>query len=224
MAKKTATTPHNTGLSIKRSGNKFTASWKIKTKEPKSQKLRYRTYNGKKWSGWTTKTLGAKSTSYSFTLAATSKIKKIHVETKINRNDTDKTNYEPSLWASSSATYKVEKPPAPTLSVSNVNANRTTFSWSIDRSDTNRHWYDRCYYRTKCTTTPDADKDWSAWTHAGTSSYTYTDTTPGTTRIFQIKARGPAGYSAVKTQRHIIGTAPIATWRKPEVSLTNLSS
>ena len=220
MAKKV--TAHNTGLSIARNGNKFTATWKIKTKKPKSQKIRYRTYNGKKWSKkWTEKTIGKNATSFSFKLDASKKITSIQVQTQILKDDK---KYQASAWKSSSAFYKPAKPPAPTLTVTNNSANQTTFSWSINTSDTNKKWYYRCMYRTKCDTKPDDSSGWSAWAEATNSSYTYTDNTIGTTRIFQIKAVGPRGNSSTKTERHAINFPPIATWGDPAVSITENSS
>lgn len=219
MAKKT--TSHNTGLSIKRNGNKFTASWKIKTKDPKSQHIRYRTHNGKKWRKWRTKTIGKKATSYSFKLAASTKITKIQVQTKILRDDK---GYIASAWSSSSETYSVAKPPAPTLSVENVSANRTKFTWSSNANDTNTKWQYRCVYRTKCDSAPDGSKGWSNWTPASSSSYTYTDNQVGVTRVFQIRAVGPKGKSKIVSKRHALNTAPIATWGEPAVTYSSKTS
>ena len=219
MAKAKKTTPANTGLSISRNKNKFTAKWKIKAEKVDLQKYRYRTYNGKKWSSWTTKELGKKTTSASFSLSNSKKITQIQVQTQVRREDTSKTNYTASDWSSSSAKYKVEKPPKPSLTVTKNSANSTTFSWSISSSDTNAHWYRRCMYRTKC------GGSWSKWTAAGSPSYTYNDPTLGTTRYFEIKAQGPAGYSAVVSKQHNITTAPVATWADgTPVSISEKSS
>lgn len=221
MAKKA--TKANTGLIIGREVNKFTASWKIKTSNATSQSLRYRTHNGTTWGDWTTKTLNKGSNTYSFTLDASASIKQIQVQTKIRRTPTSE--YKASDWASSSKIYQVEAPPAPVLSLSKDSANKSTFSWAITTDDKDHAWFYRCYYRTKCTTTPDSDSDWGAWTYASTSSYTYTDNTLGTTRIFQLKAVGPGGESEVQTLRHVITTAPVATWSsKDPVSYTTQSS
>ena len=214
-----AKTAHNTGLSLKRDKNKFTASWKLKAKNIENQKVRFRTYNGKKWSKWTTKKVSKKATTFSFSLSPARKIKYIQVQTQVNAE-----KHSASSWDASSCRKTLKAPPAPTLSVSNDSANQTTFSWSISASDTNEHWYYRCYYRTKCDEAPDSDEGWGNWTYASTGSYTYTDNNVGETRIFQIYAKGPGGKSAVKTERHIIGTAPTATWGDPPVSYTEGAS
>lgn len=219
MAKKT--TSANTGLSIKRNGNKFTASWKIKTKDPKTQKVRYRRHNGKKWLKWHEKSVGAKSTSFSWSWSASIKAANIQVQTQIKKDDND---YQASAWSSSSAKFDVTAPPKPSLTVTANSANQTTFSWSISTSTTNKAWYYRCMYRTKCDTDPDGSKGWGAWTHASSSSYTYTDNTLGTTRVFQIYSVGPGGKSTVVTKKHVIDTAPIATWGNPPVTYTEKSS
>lgn len=220
MAKKT--TAHNTGLSITRKANKFTASWKIAAKEVSKQEARYRIHNGTKWGKWTNKKLSKKSTSFSFTLSAAGTTRQIQVQTRILRAPT--TAWKVSDWSASSATYAVQTPPAPTLTVRNDSANRTTFSWSIKTSDTDKKWFYRAYYRTKCTNTPESSSDWTDWTYAADGSYSYTDETSGTTRVFQIKAVGPGGESAVQTEQHYIGPAPEATWSDPAVSYTQKSS
>lgn len=215
MAKKTEP---NTGLGITRKDNKFTASWKIAAKSAEKQWVRYRTYNGKAWGSWTTKTINKKTTSYSVTYAASSTITQVQFQTRIKRTD-----YKASAWTGSSAVFKITAPNVPTLSVTNDSANQTTFTISANSSSTGSAWYYRCLYRTKCTTTPNAATGWSAWTAAG-ASYTYTDNTTGTVRILQVKAVGPGGTSAVKTQRHYIGPAPSATWQKKPCSYTVKSS
>lgn len=210
MAKKKKTKP-NTGLSISRSGNKFTASWKIKTKDPGSQNIRYKTYNGAKWSGWTTKTVNKSAKTYSFELSVSETITKVQVQTQICRSPSSK--YKPSKWSGSSAQFELKAPAAPSLSMSIESANKTTFSWTIDAASSGAGWYRECQYRTKCTATPDADSGWTEWATASASSYTFTDTTLGTTRIFQIKAVGPGGETATQSQRHVISTPPVATWK-----------
>lgn len=219
MGKKT--TSHNTGLTLKRTRNKFTASWKIKTDKMDTQKIRYRTNNGSKWSSWTTKKVGKKATSYSFTLSASATITKIQVQTQVLRSPTS--SYKASDWDSSSYKYDVEKPLAPTLTVANEAANSTTFTWSAPQ-DKDNHWYYRCLYRTKYDSKPEASTGWSAWAPASQSSYSYTDNETGKTRSFQIKAVGPGGESATKTQRHNITTSPVATWGKDPVSIDTKSS
>jgi len=220
MAKKT--TKANTGLSIKRDGNKFTASWKIKTKDADSQHVRYRRHNGKKWLKWTTKTVNKGATTYSFTMDSSLTINKLQVQTQIRRSPTSK--YKASSWEKSSAVFDLKSPPAPVLTVSNVSANQTTFSWTIESSASGSRWLRRCRYRTKFTTTPDADSGWSDWATASDPSYTYTDNELGKTRIFQIRAVGPGGKSAIQSQRHVITTPPVATWRDPKVSCSEQAS
>ena len=212
-----AKTKPNTSMKITRSGAKFTASWKlqIKAKNSSKQYIRWRTYNGKKWSGWTEKKIGKKATSYPVTLSAASTITKVQMQTKIKKKGSGNTF---SAYESCSATFTLSAPPAPKLSVENVSANQTKFSWTHPNNSTNGQWLYRCYYRTKCTATPNASSGWGAWTHAAASSYSYTDSDAGKTRIFQMYAKGPAGKSATVTQRHIIGVSPVATWGK--VSLT----
>lgn len=217
MAKKV--TAANTGLCITRSGNKFTASWTIATKEPKKQQLRYATHNGVGWLPYVVVDLAKNATSFSFELPNNTTIAAVLVQTKIDRENTSTNTYSPSAWDSSGAVFNPVAPPAPTLTVASNSANNTTFSWTNNANDTDAGWFTACYYRTKCTATPGSAADWSAWALATNASYSYNDTTSGTTRIFQIKAIGPAGESAIQTEQHVIATAPVATWKtKPTYS------
>ena len=215
-------TPENTGLSIKRDGSKFTASWKkkIKAANTDAQWIRYRTFN-KKWSKWTTKKLKAKATSYTFSLSAASKKTKLQVQTQALGKPTSK--YSVSDWSKSSTSCSFKAPQTPGLAVSNDSPNTTTFTWSHPNNASGENWFRTCLYRTKCTSTPDAASGWSTWEEVGaTGSKSYTDSTVGTTRIFQIKARGPAGSSVPASQRHIIGVPPITTWGPKDVSVVNM--
>lgn len=218
MAKKG--TAANTAPVITRSGNTFTATWAIQTKATVSEQIfRYRTYNGTSWSNWYSYPLSVDSTSAIIQPGVASTVTVIEAQTRIQG---PKATYNPSAWAS--YIYAVSPPPTPTLSVSKDSANTTTFSWTSNASDTDSQWYRVSYYRTKCTTTPDSDSDWSAWAPAGYSSYTYTDNVQGQTRVFQIKSVGPGGESATASGRHAITTAPAATWRSTPVSYTTMSS
>ncbi len=213
MAKKT--TPANTGLSITRNGNKFTASWKIRAKSPSSQKLKYSYHNGKTWSKGTTVNLAAKATTYSWTYSPAATVKKIKVETTIAQSG--------HSASTSSFTYTVTPPPAPTVTVSNDSANKTTFSWSISTSNTNTAWYYRCMFRTKISDEPDSATGWIDWAHLANQSWSVTDTDITKTRVFQLKAVGPAGESKIVSQRHVLGPAPAATWSDTPVTYSTIS-
>lgn len=222
----TKTTPANTGLAIKRNGSSFTASWKIRTKEMKVQKLRYRTYNwkAKKWNGWITKALGVKATSYTFTLPNTATISSVQVQTQALRKNTNKDTYRVSAWTSSSAVFGFTIPAKPTVTAANDSSNKTTFTWSVAVNAANSQWYRRCLYRTKCDANPNSNTGWSAWTAATSYTYTYTDNVSNQCRAFQIMSQGPRGYSAVATSRHWLTAPPVATWAtKNPVSLTELA-
>lgn len=216
MAKKA--TPHNTGLEVTREGCKFKCTWKIKAKEVKLQKIRYRTHDGTSWGDWTTKKLAEKANSFNFELDNTGSITQIQIQTQVQRKKTSSTTFKASDWDASSYVYVVEAPPDPELTVTNDSANRTTFSWSINASDSDAKWYYQCLYRTKNSATPDDSAGWTDWAPADSSSYPYTDNELNTTRIFQIKAVGPGGESNVQTERHVICTSPTATWSDTPVT------
>lgn len=196
-----AVTAHNTGLSISRNGDKFTAKWKIAAKDVTDQDVRYRTYNGEKWGGWNTKDLGKSTTSYTFSLDASKKINKVQVQTR-----TKAKNKTVSEWGSSSAVYTVAAPPNPTVSMSRSGPNNTVFSISNNANATNTHWYYATYYRTRL-----SSGNWSKWATIG-SSASYNDTVTGVYRQIQVKNKGPAGWSKTVTSSHYLGAPPIPTW------------
>ena len=216
MASKTAA---NTGQYIARDGGNFTACWNIASKGTiKWQQARYRLYNNG-WTGWVNVGLGAKQTSYTVWINPAWTFTGIEIQTQIKRKGS---KYKASDWVS--ASFWLGPPAAPSLSVSNDSSNKTTFTWSSNHSNTDGGMYECCYYRTKCDANPDSNSGWSAWNVAWNSSYTYTDNVQGKTRIFQIAARGPAGWSAIKTQRHVLGAPPQATWIDNPVSYTDKGS
>lgn len=213
MAKKK--TAHNTGLAIERNGNKFTAKWKIKAKNVTDQDIRYRTYNGKKWSGWTVKDLGKTTTSFNFWLSAGATITQVQAQTRAKAKD-----HTASDWKSSNAVFGVAPPANPSVTVENVSSNRTTFTISNNKSDTDAGWYYATYYRTRL-----GNGAWSSWAVAGTTSYSYTDNNSnGLTRSLQVINKGPAGWSGTSGASHYLGAPPIATWGINPVSKTDRGS
>lgn len=205
MAKKKVTAA-NTGLSASRSTNKFAVSWKHKAKNIKKQSIRYRTYNGKKWSSWTTVTLSAKATSYSKSFSASAAITKIQFQTTVKAD-----GRTASAWASSSYTYEVSKPHAPSLTTTPDSPNRTTFAITSNAKADDHCWEYRLMYRTRLTAETGATTGWSGWAACG-ASYTYTETDQYKYREFQVKAVGPGGESGIVTGRHYIGSSPSSTW------------
>ena len=210
-------TKANTGQCISREGTAFTCNWAIATKGTISwQKLRYRGYNNG-WGGWVNVNLGKKATSWTGWWPANWTFQGIEIQTQIKN-----TKNNASDWTS--ASFWLGPPAAPSLSVSNDSANKTTFTWTDNHSDTDGGMYECCYYRTKCDVNPDSSANWSAWQVANSGSYTYTDNVQGRVRVFQIAARGPAGWSAVQTQRHYLGAPPQAQWVNKPVSYTDKGS
>lgn len=223
MAKKA--TPHNRGLEVVRDGNKFKATWKVKADDVKWQKIRYRTHDGVKWGDWTTKKVANKASTFSFELDNTKSITQVQCQTQIMRKKTNKVAFRASDWESSSYTYQVAVPPDPELTVTNDSANRTTFSWSVNSSDSDAAWFYQCLYRTKCSANADDSAGWTDWAVASNSSYQYTDNGTNVTRLFEIKAIGPGGESNVMSERHVICVSPVATWADDiSVSYTERSS
>ena len=203
-------TSHNTGLSISRNTNKFTASWKIVTKTPYEQWIRYRIYDrsAKKWGAWTDKKVSKEATSFSFSLDPSNDTGALQFQTLIiGKNNT--VIYHPSAYADSSIKVVFTKPPKPTLAVTANNASTTTFTITSNAKTNGTAWQYRMMYRTKFGT-----GDWTAWAYASQASYQYIDSGTDKLRQFQVKAVGPAGESAVVTRYHYIGNPPAASLQK----------
>ena len=151
-------TKANTGQCISREGTAFTCNWAIAPKGTISwQKLRYRGYNNG-WAGWVYVNLGKKATSWTGWWPANWTFQGIEIQTQIKN-----TKNNASDWTS--ASFWLGAPAAPSLSVSNDSANKTTFTWTDNHSDTDGGMYECCYYRTKLCTfaCQRSDKSWSDW-------------------------------------------------------------
>ena len=208
-----AKTKHNTGLTLSRNGEKFTAKWVIKAKDVTDQDIRWRRHNGTKWLSWHKKDLGKSTKEYSFKIEDSLKTTKVQVQTKTKAKD-----HKASDYSDSSYTYTVSAPPDPSLSVTNDASNKTTFKITSNASATSKAWVYKTYYRTRL-----GSGNWTAWAVASSSSIPYTDNNSnGLTRSMEIKNKGPAGESKVKSAHHYLGAPPIATWGS--VSRTNRAS
>lgn len=195
----------NTGLSVKRNGDKLTASWKIKTKNLDGQYLRYRYKVNGKWTGWSkTKKLGKKTTSWSITPTRTSFTAfQVEVQAMAGHGSVQ------SEWTS--YTYTVEKPPAPGVAVTwDRGNNATVFTVTSKAGTTDHKWQKSMKYRTKYALDKDREKGWGAWTavpSGGVITYP-NDAMPGF-RQLQVIAIGPAGESAKSYGVHYVGFAPV---------------
>lgn len=117
------------GLGISRNGANFTFTWKLGDKKYTAQQLQYRTYN-RKWSGWSTVSVGKATTS------ATVKINLNSSFTWIGFRVRGKKSKSYSKWTAYA--HQVYVPPVPSGSTTLDSEFKSTFNWST--STDNSTW------------------------------------------------------------------------------------
>jgi len=199
-----------TGLSIVRSGSKFTFSWKKGDSDYENgQHLWYRINNG----GWVKPAIGKTATSFSVTNAS---VKTITFQVQGNRKKYKKSGktVNPGWSAWAAKTWTATIPAVPTLSYENTSANSGTFSWSLNTSDTDTAIFTRTEWQ-KCMSRNNANppgSGWSSSTNASKSgSVTITEQTEDMSagalvRWFRVRSVGPAGVSGWTYSRHAYST------------------
>lgn len=206
MGTKKSTKP--TGLSVARSGNTYTLSWKVGAKNyDDGQTIQYKVNDGalqqQKWANGNT-------TSISFTVGG---VNKIWFRVHGNRKNETKTKYSWSDW--SEFTWVAVAPGVPSLEFNLDSTNVGTFSWSFSPSTTDN----APFYRVeKCTcvvthTGFPTEAEWGAVaTVPNPSSQTITEVTTGNfVRWFRVRTVGTAGPSAWNVSSHSYGTPNPAT-------------
>ena len=230
----TRKTTKPTGGTLSRSAKKFTLKWKIGDKDYKDG-VQARVKLGKgKWSKAIK--LGAKTTAYSVTInvdnyypkkAKGSKLTSVRIKVrgkraKYKENYTEKKNpfwrWVLNKWSAyEDKTFPISPPKAPTgmtATLDDTFDNVTTFSWSIDKNDTNAFWWTDFEVQTKLfkesNVTKGADLDWSGattTTQTGTSKEITEETEllaeSSYTRWIRVRSRGIAGNSAWTYGKHV---------------------
>lgn len=226
---KTETTKAPSGLSIARSYNTYTLSWKIGDKD----------YSDGQWfrhsvgSGWTTESIGKASTSkefwvnpksyYPYTkkyLYSVSLGVKGDRATYTTKKKGKKTTHKPkvSAWSDKKFTLALTGVPSLTAALDEILTNVCTFSWNVDSSSTGTQVLADVEWQSvliKNSLQTDGSKvNWSSGVISGTGGATgYKVMTEDTSilyrngnsyiRWFRVRSRGPRGASAWRYAYHV---------------------
>lgn len=224
-----AKTKKPTGLSIARSGFKFTCTWKIADSDyGGGQEFEYRTKGATGWRKWRSVDCGKSTTSKAVSLSASSfyptvgdKLLAFQFRVRGNRKSykKDGKTVNPGWSEWTDKTYEMVQLPKPTLSEELVSGytNKTTFSWSMP-SLSDKHMFTDIQWQTilvvDCDYTDGSKPPYGALTTVGSSGST--DLTEDSsqlssghsyTRWFRAKARGPFGDSDWAYTKHVYGLA-----------------
>ena len=199
MAKKKVKTTKPSGLTIKRSGGKFTCEWKIPSGGYGSGQILQVDRDGEEI--WEDITVGKSTTSKAFTVDkanyypnTTTKggktvlnpiLPSVSFRVKGTRSDTSKINYTASEWAKK--TFDLDPPKAPAITTTVGTWPQTSFAWSVDVKDDDKYWYTHTKYQSilvKNSTVTDGSKlNWDT-TVTGSTKYNNTSTsTSGTLSV-----------------------------------------
>ena len=222
MANKTKTP---TGLSITRSGNTYTFSWKIASADHKGgQILEYEVYTPSSGQG-ASPSISNTATSYAITVANVTFVK---FKIRGKRGKNGNTTYEYSDWASCSWTSTV--PGTPTLTYKNEGVNKGTFEWSCPNDTSSTAIFTAAEYQT-C-----IERNGLSSSYPGAPLINVSaagsmlmienagDIAAGNfVRWFRIRPYGPAGYGAWAETCHAYG-APLAATITAASAITEGSS
>lgn len=228
-----ASTVAPTGMSVTRSGNEFTVSWKVGDSDyGAGQWVKYQVGNGKISSPVSVHTA---LTSYTVTKTATGvgkitfwvqgKRKKYQTSTsktktskvkkdskgkkyKVKTTTTTITTYTPSASKWTAIVWAATAPAAPTLEYTNVTSSSGTFSWSANLDNSGKEIFKDCELQTvigRNNSEPGSGWSSSSKGNAGDVTYTETMTSGNLVRWVRIRSRGPGGNSAWVTKSHAYG-------------------
>ena len=229
-----AKTKKPTGLTITRSGAKFTFSWKIGDKDyGNGQQLRWRLSCWKSGS-WKSETVGAttKSIAVSITPAdlypsKTAKAVSITFEVRGNRKKykSGKKKIDPgwSDWAQKQFAISIPDRPTLTATLDEELSNVTNFAWELTTSATDgRYFIDTEWQSILVENSEETDGSKLTWGTTSTGWLTGTSTATNSrevtedteliadgshTRWFRVRARGPAGASDWRYAKHVYALA-----------------
>lgn len=214
------------GLSIARSGAKFTCTWKSNdTDYGSGQQFQYRTRGKTGWRKWQSKDCGKTTTSKAITLTASdfhpSKDAymlefQFRVRGKRKKYTSKGTTYEPDWSDWTYYSMEMSAPNAPTLSAAldQNNPNKSTFTWSTTTSDSDKCWFTDVELKTalvtNCNYTDGSKASYGASsTKTASDSLAYTEDsgiyTSGNsyTRWVAVRSRGPGGDSPWVYAKHV---------------------
>lgn len=221
MANTTPTTKKPSGLSIKRSGSKFTFSWK-KGSSYDSQQLQY-SHHGK----WLNASLGKNDTSKVVTLTAAQMKNVKSITFRVRGRDKTytktvkkkKVTYTPkwSSWVAYKVKFQKTANPSVSFEVVSGVSNSGKFSWSVKTETTDMKPFQNCEYQSILTSSASQPssksfnkkaKGWRTGTSGASGSTSFTESTTelaagSRTRWLRVRAVGSAGKSDWRYSKHV---------------------
>lgn len=212
-----------TGLSLKRDGNKFTASWKIADKDyGDGQAFQWRTNDG----SWISISISKTKTKCSFTVNLANYfpnkskyLNRVQFRVRGNReayhtgSGKSRKDYSPTVSDWATCTLAIKAPRVPKITgVTRPSSDTVRFAWKVKTSDADRLWFTSVEWQALLPANSNVKKGknltWKSG-QAGWQTNTSSDATNGKsfqessvvetgshTRWFRIRARGPHGVSA----------------------------
>lgn len=216
-------TAQPTGLTISRSGGAFTCSWNIGDSDYGDGQIFAWDLNGVRQGSWGVATT---ATSQPLTLDLNQRINSITFwvqgnKKKYTAKKKKKTiTYEPgwSAWSGYTLTLSAPNPPTVSYALDSSDANKGTFSWSIDGvDDTNnapflRYEWESILVDKWNSTNPPTDWSQAEKGSGATTSYSWTKTEDAAlfndpdyswARWFRVRSVGPAGASDWRYAHHV---------------------
>ena len=248
MAKKKVKTTKPSGLTIKRSGNKFTCQWKIPSGGYGSGQILQVNRGG----DWHDISVGKTTTSKSFSINKSDwypntgtlngktrnkpTLPNVKFRVKGTRSDTSKINYTASDWASK--TFDLKNPKKPTITTTVGTWPQTTFAWAVATKDDDAYLFTQVKYQSvlvKNSNITDGSKiNWNS-TVTGSTKYSSTSTNASGslavtedssllgdgnsyTRWFRVCSQGPSGHSDWAYAKHVYANPNAASVTKCEIT------
>lgn len=248
MAKKKVKTTKPSGLTIKRSGNKFTCQWKIPSGGfGDGQTMQY-SLGG----DWHNISVGKTATSKAFTVNLNNFYPKtgtldgrthlkpilpyVQFRVKGTRSDTNKINYTTSEWGTK--TFDVVKPKKPKITTTVGTWPSTAFAWTVDVKNDDKYWFTNVVYQSvlkKNSTITDGSKiDWKTTVTGSTRYSVSSSNASGTltvtedssllgdgnsyTRWFRVCSQGPSGTTDWTYAKHVYANPNAPSVTKCEIT------
>lgn len=213
-----AKTAKPTGLKISRDKSKFALSWKKgDSNYDGGQNFAYRINGG----SWVSVSVGKKDTSKAVTLSASN----YYPNTSLIFSRLDmrvrgkRSGRKMSSWASKAYTIKPPKMPTLTATMHDTQWNVCTFAWAVETSDTDEFWFNDVEWQTilvnESNVTDGSELTWDetqdgydTGTDVNNSSKAITEDSftladGSYTRWFRVRARGAAGNSGWRYEKHV---------------------
>lgn len=199
-----AKTKAPSGLTVSRSGTKYTVKWKVNavSSKRKEQKVCWRTRNASgKVSGWSSAAkVGKSATSYTANVGSVTSVQ-FAVASK-------QSNLSYSAWAQS-PWYEIKAPNPPVgLAYANASTTSGTFSWGAGGADEHTPLSNYEYQTGYSSGTSEEVYGESVQTGYTSMTLTETDVSGVHRRYFRVRSCGPGGSSDWAKTSHIYGLPP----------------